>query len=91
MIDVIFCEEQYLHKEVMHFLTSSTIKELASCDFLKSLIKIDYKNGSIAFFKASHIYARVIIAFFDKVDLKDSTSFKTSGIIAGKFSYKAPN
>ncbi len=52
IIDVILPEVQYIHNDDIHFLTYSTIKELASCDFLNSLIKIVSKNGSIAFFKA---------------------------------------
>lgn len=52
IIDVILFVEQYSHRDVIHFRTSSTIKLLASCDFLKSLTKIGYKNGSIAFFNA---------------------------------------
>ena len=70
----------------MHFRTSSTMKELASRDFLKSLIKMPSRNGSMAFLRASHISARVIMAFLERVERRDSTSFKTSGIMAGRFS-----
>lgn len=79
-------DEQYMQRDFMHFFTSSTINELASWDFLNSLVKIDYKKGSIAFFKASHSSASVIIAFFDILDLRDSTSLSTSGIIAERLS-----
>jgi hypothetical protein len=47
------------------------MKLLVSHPFLKSLAKIGYKNTSIYFFNASHIYERVIIAFFAKLDLND--------------------
>lgn len=81
----IFALVQYVHKNFMHFLTSSTMKELASWDFLKSFKNKGYKYGSIFFFKASHISVRAIIAFLETLDLKDSTNFNTSGIMAGKF------
>lgn len=62
------------------------MKEFASWDFLNNFINIVSKNGSIAFFNASHNSERVIIAFLDKLDLKDSTNLSTSGIIAGRLS-----
>lgn len=71
IIDVILLAEQYIQRELIHFLTSSTIKELASWDFLKSFIKIVYRKGSMAFLRDSHIYDRVIMAFFDSEDLSD--------------------
>jgi hypothetical protein len=52
MIDVILADVQYMHKEVMHFFTSSMMKELVSWDFLKSLTNIVSRNGSMAFFRA---------------------------------------
>lgn len=52
IMDTILLEVQYMHKDVMHFLTSSTMKVLASDAFLKSLIKMVSRKGSIAFFKA---------------------------------------
>lgn len=61
------------------------MKLLVSHPFLKSLAKIGYKNTSIYFFNASHIYDRVIIAFFAKLDLNDSTSLSTSGITTERF------
>lgn len=61
------------------------MKEFASCDFLNNLKKIVYKNGSIDFFNASHNSESVIIAFLDKLDRRDSTNLRTSGMIAGKF------
>lgn len=51
MIDVILADVQYMHKEAMHFLTSSTIKELVSWDFLKSFTNMASRNGSMAFFR----------------------------------------
>ncbi len=71
MIDTILLDVQYIHRDVMHFLTSYTINVFASDAFLNSLIKIVSKNGSIAFLRASHISARVIMAFFDRLDLSD--------------------
>ena len=52
MMDTILLDVQYMQRDVMHFLTSSTMKVLASDAFLKSLIKIASKKGSIAFFNA---------------------------------------
>jgi hypothetical protein len=52
IIEVILLDEQYKQSDVMHFRTSSTIKEFASWDFLNNLIKMAYKKGSIAFFNA---------------------------------------
>ena len=86
MIDTILLEVQYKQRDVMHFRTSYTMKELASSDFLKSLMKMPSKNGSMAFLRASHISTRAIIAFLERVDRRDSTSFKTSGIMAGRCS-----
>jgi hypothetical protein len=49
-------------------------------------MKMPSKNGSMAFLRASHISTRAIIAFLERVDRRDSTSFKTSGIMAGRCS-----
>lgn len=76
---------QYLHSDFMHLLTYSMMKVFASWAFLKSFTKIPYKKGSIAFLKASHIYARVIMPFLARLDRRDSTSLSTSGMIPGKF------
>lgn len=69
----------------MHFLAYSDMKLLASHPFLNSFAKIGYKNTSIYFFNDSHIYDRVIIAFLAKLDLNDSTSLSTSGMMTERF------
>jgi len=61
------------------------MKEFVSCAFLSSFTKIASRKGSIDFLRASHISAKVIIAFLARLDLKDYTSFNTSGMIVCKF------
>ncbi len=81
----IFAAEQYKQSDLMHLFTYSTMKLFVSCAFLNNFTKMAYKKGSIAFLKASHIYAKVIIAFLAKLDRRDSTNFKTSGKIWDRF------
>lgn len=69
----------------MHLLTSSTMKELVSWAFLNNFKNIASRKGSIDFFNASHISAKVIIAFFAKLERKDSTNLRTYGIMVCKF------
>ena len=73
----IFAAEQYRQSDLMHLFTYSIMKLFVSWAFLNSFTKIAYKKGSIAFLKASHISAKVIIAFFAKLERSDSTNFKT--------------
>ena len=48
----IFEVEQYVHNEIVHFRTSSTINVFASWAFLNNFTNINSKYGSIAFFNA---------------------------------------
>jgi hypothetical protein len=61
------------------------MNEFVSWAFLKSLMKMAYRKGSMHFLKVSHISAKVIIPFLARVDLRDSTNFSTSGIMIPKF------
>ena len=64
----------------MHLFTSSIMKLFVSSAFLKSLMKIGSRNGSIYFLKVSHSSARVIIPFLAKLDLKDGAGVDAEGM-----------
>lgn len=70
---------QFEHTVTRTFLTSSEMKELASNDFLISLLKMRSISESSPFFTLAANSFKVTTAFLLRVDLRFSTNLMISG------------